>query len=197
MAKERIKLFFSKKIVIISIIGLFIFIVGLFIGYEFRGRVIRKEIRKVFSEVSQVSENKKSEASNSVNELETGDSFEDDGLILTVLEIKRSDTDITLSDNSKRDSKIGFKVRVENKTTEDEYFNSFNFSLKSRINDNQITKVNFWDDNKNFTPEIESVSLIDGAILEGWFTYFLPKDIQNSDLQIIYNGDKKFKYRLQ
>jgi hypothetical protein len=198
MTKESIKLFLSKKIVRLSIIGFFIFIVGLFIGYELRGYMIRSEIRKAFSEVSQVSESKNGNNSDKVAELETGQSFEDNGLTLTVLEVQRSDTDITLSDNSKRDSKVGFKVRVENKTTEDKYFNSSNFSLKSRVDDNQIAKVDFYmGDNKNFSPEIESNSLIDGAVLEGWFTYFLPKNIQNSDLQIVYNGDVKVKYKLK
>lgn len=197
MIKENIKLFLSKKIARLLIIAFFIFIVGLFIGYEFRGYMIRNEIRKAFSDVSQVSESKNNDNFNKVAELEVGQSFEDNGLTLTILEIQRSDTDITLSDNSKRDSKVGFKVRVENKTIEDKYFNSSNFSLKSRVNDNQITKVSFWGDNKNFIPEIESNNLIDGAVLDGWLTYFLPNNIQNSDLQIVYDGGVKVKYKLK
>jgi len=197
MTKEGVKLFLNKKAVKLSALGFLIFIIGLFVGYELRGYMIRKEIRKAFSSVSQVSENKNDSDKDKTVELETGQSFEDEGLTFTVLEIQRSDTDVTLSDNSKRDSKLGFRIRVENKTTDDKYFNSSNFSLKSRVNDNQITKISFWDDNKNFTPEIESGSLIDGAVQEGWFTYFLPKDIQNGDLQIVYSGDKKVKFRLK
>lgn len=201
MTKEDVKFILKKKSVQILIVGLVSIIVGLLVGYEYRGYVLKRDLEKafssVFSNVGKVSE--ADIVKDTPIELETGQSFEDNGLTLTVLEVQRSDTDVTLSDKTTRDSKIGFKVKVENKTKEDKYFNSSNFSLKSRVNDDKLTKVSFFmGDTKNFTPELESNNLIDGAVLEGWFTYFLPKEIQNSDLQVIYNGDNaKVKYRLK
>ena len=201
MTKENIKLILKKKSVQILIFGLVIFIVGFLSGYEYRGYVLKRDLEKAFSgafsNVGKVSE--ADTAKETSIELEVGQSFEDSGLTLTVLEVQRSDTDVTLSDKTKRDSKIGFKVRVENRTKEDKSFNGSDFTLKSRVNDDKLTKVNFFmEDTKNFTPELESSNLIDGAVLDGWFTYFLPKEIQNSDLQIVYNGDDtKVKYRLK
>lgn len=201
MTKEDVKLILKKKSVQILIVGLVAIIIGLLVGYEYRGYVLKKDFEKafsgVFSDVGKVSE--ADTVKDTPIELETGQSFEDNGLTLTVTEVQRSDTDVTLSDQTTRDSKIGFKVKVENKTKEDKYFDSSNFALKSRVNDDKLTKVNFFmSDTKNFTPELESNNLIDGAVLEGWFTYFLPKEIQNSDLQVVYNGDNvKVKYRLK
>ncbi len=196
---EKITIFFKQQKNMLLAVGIGALLVGFFIGYEVRGYVIRRAIQDVFqgglSGVSGISdENKEKETT---KEIGKGESFEDGGLVYTLTDIQRGDTTVSLSDNTTRDSKIGFKLKIENKTTEDHSFNDYNFSLKSRTSEDKITKMMFFDDNKNFLPELEGNTLIDGASAEGWITYFLPKEISNSDLQFIFQGSSlKVKFRL-
>ena len=205
MKKEKVikflQVFFRQHKNQLITIGIASLLVGFFIGFEVRGYMIKKAVSDVmsgvFSNVSKTSESVSN--SNAVKEMKVGDSFESDGLIYTLLDIQRADTLATLSDNTTRDNKIGFRIKVENKTKDDHSFNVANFQLKSRVNDNKITTVNFWgNDDKNFQPKIESNTLIDGAVADGWITYFLPKEISNDDLQFIFdNYSTKIKFRLQ
>jgi hypothetical protein len=180
------------------LVGLGCLLVGFLVGYEYRGYVIAKALSDAFNGKTS---NVRSTASESekVKELQIGDSFEAKGLQFTLLDIQRSDASVTLSDDSTRDSKVGVKIRVENKTREDHAWSESDFTLKSKVDDNKITKVSFWfDGNKNYTPQLESTTLIDGAVAEGWLTYFLPKEISNDDLQFIYDDySTKVKFRLR
>ena len=207
MEKEKIARFLAEffkqhKNQLITV-GLASILVGFFVGYEVRGYVIERTIKDIFgnafSEVSKTSESKNN-IEDAVKELQVGDNFESKGLTYTLLDIQRSDTTITLSDDTIRDNKIGFKIKVENKTKGDLSFSDSDFSLKSRTDDNKITRVSIWwgNQNKNFQPELESNTLIDGATAEGWITYFLPKEISNNDLQFIFDDyPTKVKFRLK
>jgi len=196
---EKMINFFKQPKNLLMTVGIAALLIGFFIGYEVRGYVIRRAIQDVFqggfSGVNGISDDNKEK--DTTKEIGKGESFEDGGLTYTLTDIQRGDTAVTLSDDTKRDSKIGFKIKVENKTSEDHSYNEFSFNLKSRVNEDKITKMVFFDDNKNFQPEFESNSLIDGASAEGWITYFLPKDISNNDLQFIFQGSLlKVKFRL-
>ncbi|MBI2551320.1 DUF4352 domain-containing protein [Candidatus Uhrbacteria bacterium] len=200
MKQEQIVIFFRQHKNQLFVVGVISAILGLLIGYELRGYMIQRAIKDVvggmFSEVSKTTESASDER---VKEMRVGDSFFSDGLTYTLLDIQRGDTSVTLSDDTIRDNRIGFKLKVENKTNEDHSFSESDFALKSRVDDDKITKVSFWGgDNKNFQPTIESGSLIDGAVVEGWITYFLPKEISDEDLQIIFDDySTKIKFRLK
>jgi len=200
--KEKIRKFFKQHKNQLITIGVVFLLIGFLTGYEVRGAMIRMAFRdtvgSLFSEVSNIFEPSLSDYS--IQEMKVGDVFSDGGLTYTLLDIQRSDTSVTLSDGTTRDSKMGFRINVANTTDDDHTFWEGDFRLKSRVDDDKITKVMFWsgDNNKNFQPELEATTMIDGATKEGWITYFLPKDITNENLQFIFQGDNtKVKFRLQ
>jgi hypothetical protein len=195
---EKIRKFFRQHKNQLVAVGVVSLLLGFVVGYEARGAIIRMAFRdtvgSLFSDVSDVFD----ASDSSVKEMQIGDSFTDGGLTYTVLDAQRSDTSVTLSDDTIRDSKMGFKIHVSNTTDEDHYFNDLNFQLKSRVDDDKITTIMFVDNNKNYQPELEGNTLIDGATKEGWLTYFLPKDITNDNLQFVFQGDTaKVKFRLK
>ncbi|MBP9758985.1 hypothetical protein KBD45_04785 [Candidatus Dojkabacteria bacterium] len=132
---------------------------------------------------------------NNEEEKNIGQSFISDGVTITLVEVKRETTNTSTFDGKVYDSKIGFHLKLENKSNVDKYINPLYFQLNSRIKQNEITEIIGGD---VYKPEYQGETLIDGAILEGWITYFLPSEIKNTDLRFTYyDYTEKIKFNLE
>jgi hypothetical protein len=187
------KLLFSIFTVLVSVIAGFV-IWQEYTKYQIRS-TIQDSFKNAFGNTSTVDND--SEDDNKI-EWKVMEEKNIDWVIFKLEETQRFDwVWMETTDWEKLDSAINFKVKVINNSDKDYNFWDYDINLLSKVSTNQVKKIfSMWDTKEQLKPQISSNTIIPWWSVEWYITYYMPSNVQNTDLDLrVTINDKTISYK--